>query len=436
MIERYTLPQMGEVWSQENKFRKWLEVEVTVCEVLAHLGYIPKEAAKEIREKARFQPERIELIESEVHHDIIAFLTNLSQNIGEQARYVHLGLTSSDVLDTSFALLLREAGRIIVDDLERLLLILRKRALEFKSTPMLGRTHGIWAEPITFGLKLAVWHQETLRNLARMRRAIEGVSVGKLSGAVGTYAHLDPQVEEEVCERLGLKPAGITTQIIQRDRYAEYLTTLAIISSSLEKFATEVRNLQRTEIREVEEPFLAEQKGSSAMPHKRNPILCERICGLSRVVRANCLAALENIPLWGERDISHSSTERVIFPDSTILVDYILNKSFHILENLVVHPQRMMENLKGTKGLVFSQKLMLELVKKGMGRDEAYRVIQDLAKKVWEGKGELKVFALEEGTVSKTLGKDLVEGCFQLEPYLKKIDGIFQRAGLVGDEDV
>ncbi len=436
MIERYTLPQMGEVWSQENKFKKWMAVEVTVCEVLAYLGYIPKEAAKEIRERARFQPERIRAIESEVHHDIIAFLTNLSQNIGEPSRYIHLGLTSSDVLDTSMALLLQEAGRIIVDDLEGLLLILRKRALEFKSNPMLGRTHGVWAEPITLGLKLAVWHQETARNLVRMRRAIEGVSVGKLSGAVGTYAHLDHQVEEEVCKRLGLKPAGITTQIIQRDRYAEYLAALAITSSSLEKFATEIRNLQRTEIREVEEPFLVGQKGSSAMPHKRNPILCERICGLSRVVRADCLAALENIPLWGERDISHSSTERVIFPDSTILVDYILNKFSHILGNLVVHPQRMMENLKRTGGLIFSQKLMLELVKRGMGRDEAYRIIQDLAKRVWEEKGELKVLALEEKTISKTLGKDLIEGCFQLEPYLKNIEGIFQRAGLVGDEDV
>lgn len=436
MIGRYTLPKMGEVWCQENKFRKWLEVEVTVCEVLADLGHIPSEAAKRIRKKANFQPEKIEAIESKVQHDMIAFLTNLSQNIGESSRYIHLGMTSSDVLDTSLALVLQEAGRIIVDDLENLLAVLRKRALEFKSTPMLGRTHGVWAEPITFGLKLAVWHQETARNLIRMQRAIEAVSVGKLSGAVGTYAHLPPQVEDEVCKRLGLRPAGITTQIIQRDRYAEYLAALAIISSSLEKFATEIRNLQRTEIGEVEEPFLAGQKGSSAMPHKRNPIFSERICGLSRVVRVDCLAALENIPLWGERDISHSSTERVIFPDSTILVDYMLNKFSDIIENFAVHPQRMMENLKETKGLVFSQKLMLELVKKGMGRDEAYRIIQNLAKEVWESKGELKKQALEDERITKTLGEELIEACFQLEPYLKNIDGIFQRAGLAGYEDI
>ena len=433
MIERYTLPQMGKVWLPQNRFQKWLEVEITVCEVQAHLGYIPKEAAQAIREKANFQPRRITEIESEVHHDLIAFLTNLSENIGEMSRYVHLGLTSSDILDTALALLLREAGRIIVADLERLLAILRKRAQEFKSTPMLGRTHGVWAEPISFGLKLAVWHQETLRNLARMRRAIEGVSVGKLSGAVGTYAHLDPQVEEEVCKRLGLKPAGVTTQIIQRDRYAEYLATLAIISSSLEKFATEIRNLQRPEIREVEEPFLAGQKGSSAMPHKRNPILCERICGLSRVVRANCLAALENIPLWGERDISHSSTERVIIPDSTILVDYILDKFSFILENLVVHPQRMRENLSQTQGLIFSQRLLLELVKKGMGRDEAYRIVQGLTKRVWKGGGELQSLALQEEAVRGTLEEDQIKACFQLGPHLEKIEGIFQRAGLSED---
>jgi len=433
MIARYTLPQMGRIWLPQNKFKKWLEVEITVCDVQAHLGYIPKGAAKAIRERAKFQPQRIAEIESEVHHDLIAFLTNLSENIGEMSRYIHLGLTSSDILDTSLALLLREAGGIIVADLERLLAILRKRSEEFKSTPMLGRTHGVWAEPISFGLKLAVWHQETLRNLARMKRAIEGILVGKLSGAVGTYAHLDPQVEEEVCERLGLKPAGITTQIIQRDRYAEYLTTLAIISSSLEKFATEIRNLQRPEIREVAEPFLGGQKGSSAMPHKRNPILCERICGLSRVVRANCLAGLENIPLWGERDISHSSTERVIFPDSTILVDYILNNFFFILENLTVYPQRMLENLSHTQGLIFSQKLMLELVREGMGREEAYRIVQDLTRRVWEGGGELQPLALQEKAVNRTLGKDRIEACFQLGPYLEKVEGIFQRAGLSED---
>ncbi len=434
MIERYTLPQMGNVWSLENKFSKWLEVEVTVSQVLAHLGYIPADAAKEIAEKAKFQPKRIAEIESEVHHDLIAFLTNLSENIGESAKYIHLGLTSSDILDTSLALLLRDAGRIIVEDLTELLRVLKRRALEFKHTPMLGRTHGVWAEPISFGLKLAVWHQETARNLSRMQKAIETVSVGKLSGAVGTYAHLDPEVEEEVCRRLGLKPAGVTTQIIQRDRYAEYLTTLAIISSSLEKFATEVRNLQRTEIREVEEPFLPRQKGSSAMPHKRNPILCERICGLARLVRSNCLAALEDIPLWGERDISHSSTERVIFPDSTILVDYLLNKFSFVLENLAVYPQRMLANIKRTKGLIFSQKLMLELVKKGMAREEAYDLVQDLAKEVWEGKGELKELALKTKRISETLGQDLLEACFQLEPYLRNIEAIFLKVGL--DEKV
>src|SRR5437868_7178730 len=376
MIPRYTLPEMGALWSEQNKFQKWLDVEIAVCEVHAEMGTIPHDALEQIKARARFSVERINEIEKTTNHDVIAFTTNLAESIGEASRFVHYGLTSSDVVDTANALLLRDACDVLLPRIDALMEVLKKRAFEFKQTPQIGRTHGIHAEPTSFGLTFALWYDEMRRNRERLAKARETVAVGKISGAVGAFAHLDPIVEEKVCARLGLKPALVSTQIIQRDRYAEYLCTLAIIASSLDKFALQVRHWQRTEVREAQEKFKRGQKGSSAMPHKRNPILSERICGMARTVRANSIVGLENVALWHERDISHSSAERIILPDSSIALDYMLDKTASLLDGLVVYPERMLENLNATRGLVFSGQLLLALTQSGVSRETAYEWVQ------------------------------------------------------------
>jgi len=427
LIPRYTTPEMQRIWSPEYKFQKWLEVEIAVCEGWAQLGKIPSQAVEKIRARASFSVPRIEELEELVRHDVIAFLTNVAENVGEEARYIHLGLTSSDILDTSMALLLREACQIILQDLEEFSRVLQRRAWEHKDTPMIGRTHGIHAEPITFGLKLALWWDENRRNIERLKKATETISYGKISGAVGSFAHVEPSVEEYACRKLGLKPAPISSQIIQRDRYAELLTTLAIIASSVEKFATEIRNLQRTEIREAEEYFAPGQKGSSAMPHKRNPIACEQVCGLARLVRTNSLAALENIPLWHERDITHSSVERVILPDSTTIVDYILKRFTRILDRLLVYPERMMENLNLTRGLVFSESILLALTKKGLSREEAYQIVQQRAMEGWNSSRHFKELVLEDEEIGRYLSREEIESAFDLREHLRHVNHIFGR---------
>lgn len=431
LIERYTLPRMGAIWTNENKFQKWLEVEICVCEVQAELGHIPNDAVEQIRSKAQFNTQRILEIEQEVKHDVIAFLTNVGEYVGEVSRYIHLGMTSSDLLDTSTALLMREAGEIIRDDLQQLRSVLKKRAIEHKYTFCVGRSHGVHAEPTTFGLKLAVWYDEVGRHIQRLKNAIEIISVGKVSGAVGTFSHLDPIIEEHVCKKLNLKPAPVSTQIIQRDRYAQYLMTLALIGSSLEKFATEIRSLQRTEILEVEEFFSKGQKGSSSMPHKRNPVTCEQISGLSRVVRANALASMENITLWHERDITHSSVERIIIPDSTILVDYMLNKFIKIIDNLLVYPENMKINLDKMQGLIFSQSVLLALTRKGMLREKAYKLVQQCAMEVWKTRRPFKELLFQQPEIMNVLSPQEIEDCFNLQIHLRNVDKIFERVGIV-----
>ncbi len=427
MIHRYTRPEMGNIWEPENKFRKWLDIEILCCEAMAEFGDIPKSVVKEIKKKADFDIKRIDEIESTVKHDVLAFLSNLEESIGGLSRYIHKGLTSSDILDTSLSILMGEAADIIINDIKELLKATKKRVYEFKDTVMIGRSHGIHAEPITFGLKLALWYEEMKRNLDRMKTAKERISYGKLSGAVGTYSNIDPKVEEYVCKRLGLKPAPVSNQIIQRDRHAEYLTTLAIIASSIDKFATEIRHLQRTEVLEVEEPFEKGQKGSSAMPHKRNPVGCENLSGLARIVRANALASMENIPLWHERDISHSSVERVIIPDSTILIDFMLVRFSNILKYLIVYPDNMIKNLKLTKGLVFSQRVLLQLTDKGLSREEAYGLVQSKAMHVWKKGGDFKRLLQSDRTVRKYLSKKEIDDCFDLKYYLRNVKRIFKR---------
>src|ERR671913_815620 len=384
MIERYTLPEMGALWSEQTKFQKWLDVELAVCEVHAEMGTIPRDALEQIKARAKFSVQRINEIEKTTNHDVIAFTTNLAESIGEASRFVHYGLTSSDVVDTANALLLRDAADILVKKIDALIDVLRRRALEFKSTPQVGRTHGIHAEPTSFGLTFALWFDEMRRNRERLLRAREAVAVGKISGAVGAFAHLDPAVEEKVCARLGLKAAPVSTQVIQRDIYAEYLTTLAIIASSLDKFALQVRHWQRTEVREAEERFRKGQKGSSAMPHKRNPILSERICGIARVIRANSIVGLENVALWHERDISHSSAERVVLPDASTALDYMLAKATSLIDTLVVYPERMLRNLDATRGLVYSGQLLLALTRAGVSRETAYEWAQRNAMRAWD----------------------------------------------------
>jgi adenylosuccinate lyase len=423
MIPRYTRPEMGRIWTDENKFKKWLHIEILACEAFAEMGEIPPQALKEIKEKARFDIQRVVEIEKVTKHDVVAFLTALSENVGEASRYIHFGLTSSDILDTSLALLLE----LIIEDIHDLLRVLKDKASTYKDTVMIGRSHGVHAEPITFGLKMALWYDEMHRNLARMERAKEAISYGKISGAVGTFGHIPPFVEDYVCRKCGLKPSPISTQIIQRDRHAEFFTTLAIIASSIEKFAVEIRHLQRTEVLEAEEFFTKGQKGSSAMPHKRNPILSENLCGLARLVRANSMTALENIPLWHERDISHSSVERVIAPDSTILLDYMLNRGINLIDNLLVYPDNMMRNVEKTKGLIFSEGLMLELTKRKISREEAYAMIQRNAMRVWEEETDFKEEVLKDPDITKVLSRKEIEECFELKGRLRHVEEIFKR---------
>jgi adenylosuccinate lyase len=427
MIERYTLPEMGALWSQQNKFQKWLDVEIAVCEVHAEDGTIPREALDEIKAKAAFTVERISEIEKTTDHDVIAFTTNLAENIGEAARFVHYGLTSSDVVDTANALLLRDSCAILLEKIDVLLEVLKRRAFEFKDTPQIGRTHGIHAEPTSFGLTWALWFAETERNRERLLKAKETISVGKISGAVGAFAHLAPDVEERVCAKLGLKPAPVSTQVIQRDRYAEYLCTLAIIASSLEKIALQVRHWQRTEVSEAQEKFKAGQKGSSAMPHKRNPILSERICGMARTVRANSIVGLENIALWHERDISHSSAERIVLPDSSAVTDYILAKAASLLDGLVVYPENMLKNLNATRGLVFSGQLLLALTQKGVSREDSYVYTQRNAMKVWDEGGEYKDLVLQDADIRAKLSAEEIERVFDVRHYLRNVEKVFAR---------
>lgn len=427
MIKRYTRPEMGQLWTQENRYRKWLQVELAVCEVRAERGEIPWEDWLVIKEKANFDPNRIEEIEEITKHDVIAFITNVAEYVGPPSRFIHEGLTSSDVLDTSLALLLVEASDILLKDIDRLMEALKKQAFRWKDLIMIGRSHGVHAEPITLGLKFALWYEEMKRNRERLLKARETVRVGKISGAVGTYANIDPEIEKAVCEKLGLKPDPISTQIVQRDRHAEFFTTLAVIGCTIEKIAVEIRHLQRTEVREAEEYFAPGQKGSSAMPHKRNPIGCENLSGLARVLRANALAAMENVALWHERDISHSSVERIIAPDSTILLDYMLNRLTGIIEKLTVYPENIQRNLALTGGLFNSQRVMLALTQKGLSRNEAYELVQRNAMKVWEQGGHLKERLMADTEVMRYLTKDELEELFDLRFYVRHVDTIFKR---------
>lgn len=427
MIERYTTPRMKDLWSDQNRFQKWLDIEILACEAQAGLGVIPKSALRTIKRKAKFNVKRILQIEEKTKHDVIAFVTNVAENIGEEGKYVHFGMTSSDILDTSLSVLMKEAGLVILDDLRQSARIIKKRALRYKHTPMMGRTHGVHAEPITLGLKFALWFSEVTRHIERLKRSIEIISVGKISGAVGTFPYLNPKVEQYVCRKLKIKPAPISSQIVQRDRHAEFLSTLALIAASIEKFATEIRSLQRTEILELEEGFSKGQKGSSIMPHKRNPITCERLCGLARLIRTNALASMENVALWHERDISHSSVERVIIPDSTILVDYMLVQFNRVMENLLVYPENMMANLNKTGGMIFSGRLLLELGRKTKSKEEAYRIVQDNAMRAWKEKANFKDLILTDRRVLKHLSKKEIEACFDLEGSLRNVNYIFRR---------
>lgn len=427
MIDRYARPRMKAIWEPQNTYRQWLEVEIAVCQAQAGAGKIPAEALETIRQKAAFSVERVAQIEAEVRHDLIAFLTNVNEHVGEAGRYIHLGLTSSDVKDTGLALQMREAMDIIIEDVERLIAVLKEKALDHRETVMMGRTHGVHAEPLTLGLKLALWAFEMRRNLERLRQAREVISYGKFSGAVGTYASLDPAIEERACRQLGLKAAPVSSQVLQRDRHAEYVWALAVSAASLEKFAVEIRNLQRTEILEVEEPFGAKQKGSSAMPHKRNPIVAERLSGQARLLRAYLITALENVALWGERDLSHSSTERVILPDATILLDYMLDSFTTLVENLQVYPDRMGRNLELTGGLVASQRVLLALVDKGLSRQKAYDLVQRQAMAAWRGEGNFKELLARDQEIGQHLGVEELEELFDIGHYLRHLDVVFAR---------
>ncbi len=427
MIERYTLPEMAAIWEPDHKFNLWLKIEILACEALAERKEIPASAVEEIKKKARFDIDRIDAIEKEVKHDVIAFLTCVSENVGESARFLHLGLTSSDVLDTAFAVQLKDAATLILKELANFAAAIKKRALEHKNTPMIGRSHGIHGEPITFGLKLAIWYEEVQRSIERVKRARQRIAYGQISGAMGTFASVDPAVEAHVCKKLGLKPAPVSSQIIQRDRHAEYFTTLAILAGTLDKIATEVRHLQRTEVLEAEEFFSAGQKGSSAMPHKRNPVVSEQMSGLSRLVRANALAAMENMPLWHERDISHSSVERVIGPDSTILIHYMLRRMTRMIDNLMVYPDTMMRNLERTGGLVFSQNVMLALVRKGVTREDAYRLVQRNAMPVWEEGKDFAALLKSDKEIKQHLTQKEIDQSMQLKNQFKNVNAIFKR---------
>ncbi len=427
MIPRYSMPEMGKIWEPENKFRKWLDVEIAACEAWAELGEIPKKSLAIIKKRAGFNIKRIDKIEQTVKHDVIAFLTSVAEHVGSDSRYVHKGLTSSDIVDTSLAIMMREAADIIINDIKELMEVLKSNAYKYKNTLRMGRSHGIHAEPTTFGLTFALWYEEMKRNLVRMQTARETINYGQLSGPVGTFSSIPPFIEKHVCKKLGLKPAPVSTQIIQRDRHAEYLTTLALLAGSIEKFATEIRHLQRTEVREAEEAFSEGQKGSSAMPHKRNPITCERLCGLARVVRANALAGMEDVCLWHERDISHSSVERVVLPDSTTLADYLLVTFRDLLEHLAVHPERMRKNLEAS-GVIYSQPLLLALARKGVVREEAYRWVQREAMVAWEEDRDFRTLVTQNKNIRKHLSPKEIGECFQVRRMLRHVDFIFRRA--------
>ena len=427
MIQRYSRAKMEAIWSPENRYRRWLDIEILACESMAARGEIPEASMKNIRERAGFDVDRIGEIEKTTKHDVIAFLTSVTEKVGEDGRFIHRGLTSSDILDTSLGLLLREAADILIEDLDLLLAAIKRKAFTHKNTLMIGRSHGIHAEPITFGLKMAIWYGEMERNRERMVRARETISTGKLSGVVGTFSFIDPAIEEYVCAKLGLKPAPASSQIVQRDRHAEYFTTLAIIASSIDKFSQEIRLLQRTEVREVEEYFSPGQKGSSAMPHKRNPVLSENLSGLSRLMRSYAVAALEDVALWHERDISHSSVERVIGPDATILLDFMLGRFTGLIDQLVVYPERMLANLQMTKGVIFSQMVLLKLIEKEISREGAYAIVQKNAMRSWQEGLEFKELLLQDDEVMSRLNMDDLEGVFQVGNFLEQIDFIFSR---------
>jgi len=427
MIERYTLPGMGGIWTDENRYRKWLDVELAVCAAWAKLGKIPPKSLKAIREKAGFSVERIDEVEKVVKHDVIAFLTSVNEKVGQDGRFIHLGLTSYDVVDTALSLLMKESLTNIRKRLLELKRVLAKQALKYKKTPCIGRTHGIHAEPVTFGLKLLVWYEEVKRHLDRTARALEIISVGRISGSVGTFIHLDTRVEVHALKALKLKPARVSTQVLQRDRHAEVVACLALVATSLEKFAMEIRHLQKTEVLELEEPFTKGQKGSSSMPHKKNPVRCERVSGLARLVRSHLQVAMENIPLWHERDISHSSAERVIIPDSFILTDFLLADVTDIVQNWTVHPDRMKANIGATRGLIFSQSVLLALTRKGLSRESAYQIVQRNSLKAWNENLDFKALVLAEPEVAAVLTPEELDQCFSLEPYLGKIDYIFER---------
>jgi adenylosuccinate lyase len=430
MIERYTLPEMDRVWSQDNKFQNWLKIEIAACEAQARLGHIPAEAVEAIKARAAYDTARIEQIEAEVHHDVIAFLTNVAEYVGEPSKYIHLGMTSSDILDTGLAMQMRDAAALIRTKLERLRQVVAEQARRYKYTLNMGRSHGVHGEPSTFGLKMALWYTDLGRAIVRLDQAAEDIAYGAISGAMGNFAHLDPQVEEYVCAAAGLKPCPVSTQVIQRDRHAHFMTTLAVIGATLEKIATEIRNLQRTEILEAEEPFRKGQKGSSAMPHKRNPMMSERVAGLSRVLRGNAVAALENVALWHERDLTHSSVERIIIPDSCILLDYILEKLTEVIQGLVVYADNMMRNINLTGGLIFSQELMLHLIDKGMLRETAYRLVQEKAMQSWAERSSFKDLVLNDTEITQVLSQEEIDAVFDMSIYFKNVDYIFKRCGL------
>ncbi len=430
MIERYTLRKMGGIWSDENRFKTWLNVEVLACEAWEKLGKIPSKELSIIKSKANFDIKRINEIEAQTHHDLIAFVTTVQEFVGPSGRFIHVGLTSSDVVDTALSVMMKDAADILIEDVRELIKVVASQAKKYKNIPMMGRTHGIHAEPITLGLKFALMLEEFRRAEKRLLRAKEIISFGKISGAVGTFAHIDPFVEEYVCKKLGLIPAPISTQIIQRDRHAEYLSMIALVADSLERWATEIRGLQKTELREVEEPFRKGQKGSSAMPHKRNPVICERICGMARMIRGYSLTAHENVALWHERDISHSSAERVILPDATIALDYMLVKMIEVVKDLNVYPENMQRNIDLTGGIIFSQRVLLSLVNKGISRDEAYKIVQDNAMRVWNREGTFLDLLSNDNRVKKYLTDKELKDCFDIKFFLKKVDAIFKRVGL------
>ncbi|EFM10750.1 adenylosuccinate lyase [Paenibacillus curdlanolyticus YK9] len=430
MLERYSRPEMRAIWTEENKFKAWLEVELCACEAWVELGVIPREDVEALRANASFDIDRINEIELETRHDVIAFTRAVSETVGPERKWVHYGLTSTDVVDTANGYLLRQANEILRADIERFIGILREKAVQYKDTPMMGRTHGVHAEPTTFGLKMALWYEEMKRNLERFDHSADGVQYGKISGAVGTYANIDPFVEEFVCRKLGTKPAPISTQTLQRDRHAEYMATLALVATSLDKFATEIRALQKSEFREVEEPFAKGQKGSSAMPHKRNPIGCENMSGLARVIRGHMLSAYENVPLWHERDISHSSVERIILPDATMLLNYMLNRLGNIIANLTVFPENMKRNMMSTYGVPFSGRVMTKLIDKGFSREQAYDTVQPRAMQAWETQRQFRDIIAETEEITSVLSAEELDDAFNPTWHLKHVDTIFTRLGL------